>query len=196
MTIKRALISVYDKTDLLELSKYLVQNSVEIISTGGTAKHLQENGIAVTYVSDVTGFPEILGGRVKTLHPKIHGAILAKRNDSGQLKELENHQITPIDMVVANLYPFIETISKPDVTLEDALENIDIGGPCMIRAAAKNFPGVAVVTNPRHYSEILNELKTENGALSLATRKKLAGEAFQKTQEYDLAITTYLSSIM
>ncbi len=190
--IKRALVSVYDKTGLLDFVKILVKNNVEILSTGGTARHLKENNIPVTPVSDVTNFPEILGGRVKTLHPNIHGGILAKRNDAGQMQELISHNITPIDMVVVNLYPFEATIAKPDVTLDDALENIDIGGPCMIRASAKNFPGVAVVTNPEQYAGIITELEND-GTVSLETRKKLATAAFKRTSQYDSTITNYLA---
>ncbi len=193
--IKRALVSVYDKKGVLELATMLKKFSVEILSTGGTAAYLQENGIPVTSVSDVTGFPEILGGRVKTLHPKIHGAILAKRDDDSQMTELQQHDIEPIDLVVINLYPFEKTVAKPDVSLSEALENIDIGGPTMIRAAAKNFPGVAVVTSPDQYKTVISELEATAGALTLATRQKLATEAFRLTSTYDLAITNYLSSL-
>ncbi|MBN2000863.1 IMP cyclohydrolase [candidate division KSB1 bacterium] len=193
MKIKRALISVYDKTGLDRFAKELVKFGVEIISTGGTARFLKENGIPVISVSDVTHFPEILGGRVKTLHPNIHGALLAKRDDMEQMEEIKAHKITPIDLVVVNLYPFEATISKPDVSLATALENIDIGGPCMIRAAAKNFPAVAVVTDPMHYADILKELNGNQGTLSLATRAKCARQAFQRTSKYDAVIQKYLS---
>jgi len=192
--IKRVLISVFDKTDLVDFVKKLSVFNVEIISTGGTAKHLQEHGFKVTYVSDITGFPEILGGRVKTLHPKIHGGILAKRSKADQMNQLEEFNISPIDMVIVNLYPFEKTIIKPDVVIDEALENIDIGGPCMIRAAAKNFPGVAVLTDPVQYDKVINELQTNSGTLSLDIRKELSTAAFKRTAEYDRAITTYLSS--
>ena len=191
--IKRALISVYDKTGLLELAKVLDQLGVEILSTGGTAKHLSENGIKVTQVSEVTGFPEILGGRVKTLHPFIHGGILAKRSKKEQMQELESHNIKPIDMVIVNLYPFEKTVADPNVTLETAQENIDIGGPCMIRAAAKNFQGVAVLTGPEQYTGIIEELKSGNGVITPETRKALSLAAFKRTMAYDAAISTYLA---
>ncbi len=193
VNIKRALISVYDKTGLVDFAKKLEEMGVEILSTGGTAKHLTENGIAVTSVSDVTGFPEILGGRVKTLHPRVHGGILAKRSKPEQMEEIKAHDITPIDMVVVNLYPFEKTVAQPDVTIDTALENIDIGGPCMIRAAAKNFPGVAVLTDASQYETVINELEAGNGSLALETRKALSLAAFQRTSEYDTAISAYLA---
>ncbi len=191
--IKRALVSVYDKTGLLELAQVLMDFSVEIISTGGTAQHLRENGIPVTNVSDLTGFPEILGGRVKTLHPMIHGGILAKRDHPEQMQELAEHHIQPIDMVVVNLYPFEKTVAKPDVTPEEAHENIDIGGPCMIRAAAKNSSSVAVLTESVQFNQVIEELKREAGALTLKTRQQLAAEAFRRTYQYDLAIANFLA---
>ncbi len=189
--IKRALLSVYNKQGLVEFAKTLQEQGTEIISTGGTARHLAENGIDIISVSDVTGFPEILGGRVKTLHPFIHGAILAKR-ESNQLDELKKHDITPIDMVVVNLYPFEKTVAQPDVQLADALENIDIGGPCMIRAAAKNFPDVTVVTDPEQYQNIISEIKQNDGSTTLETRKSLAVQAFLRTSQYDSAINRFL----
>ncbi len=189
--IKRALLSVYDKQGLVEFAKTLQEQGTEIISTGGTARHLTEHGIDIISVSDVTGFPEILGGRVKTLHPFIHGAILAKR-ESNQLDELKKHDITPIDMVVVNLYPFEKTVAQPDVQLADALENIDIGGPCMIRAAAKNFPDVTVVTDPEQYQQIMAEIKESDGSTTLETRKSLAVQAFLRTGQYDSAINRFL----
>jgi len=191
--IKRVLISVFDKTGLTDFVKKLSAFDVEIISTGGTAKHLQENGFKVTYVSDITGFPEILGGRVKTLHPKIHGGILAKRSKAEQMKQIQEFDISPIDMVIVNLYPFEQTIARPDVTIDEALENIDIGGPCMIRAAAKNFPGVAVLTDPAQYDKVVNELQANSGSLSLDIRKELSTAAFKRTASYDSVITAYLS---
>ena len=155
MKIKRALLSVSDKTGIVELGKFLSNNGVEIISTGGTMKALREAGVPVTYVSDVTGFPEIMDGRVKTLNPKIHGAILAVRSNPEHMKALADHNITPIDLVVVNLYPFRETISKPGVTEAEAIENIDIGGPAMVRASAKNFKDVVIVTYPRRYAQLM-----------------------------------------
>ena len=185
MKIKRALLSVSDKRGIVEFGKELAAMGVDIISTGGTMKALRDAGVPVTAVQDVTGFPEMMDGRVKTLHPKIHGAILAMRDH-------ESHGITPIDLVVVNLYPFRETIAKPDVTLADAIENIDIGGPCMVRAAAKNNKFVAIVTNPDMYGEI-TELLKKDGELSDAYRLNLARLAFTHTAEYDAAIAAYLT---
>ncbi|MBO8169140.1 MAG: bifunctional phosphoribosylaminoimidazolecarboxamide formyltransferase/IMP cyclohydrolase [Thermoanaerobacteraceae bacterium] len=187
---KRALISVSDKTGVKEFAKGLVVLGYEILSTGGTAKVLEEAGIPVTYVSEVTGFPEILDGRVKTLHPKIHGGILAKRTQD-HLAQLQQHDITPIDVVAVNLYPFKETISKPDVTMEEAIENIDIGGPTMVRAAAKNYEHVLIVVNPERYEEVLRNL--EAGTADVQYRLKLAAEAFTHTAQYDSAISRYLN---
>jgi len=190
---KRALISVSNKEGLAEFARSLVELGYHLISTGGTAKTLEEAGVPVQRVEDVTGFPEILGGRVKTLHPKIHAGILARDlpEDRAQLEELG---IEPISLVAANLYPFQETISKPGVTVAQALEKIDIGGPSMVRAAAKNFPRVAVVVNPAHYDMIIQELK-EKGELSLTTRLHLAQEAFWHTARYDAVIASYLADI-
>ena len=185
----KALISVYDKTGLVDFAQELVGLGYQILSTGGTFKLLQENGIEVTKVSEITQFPEILGGRVKTLHPKIHGGILAKRNEE-HLQELKKHAIDPIDLVIVNLYPFKETVSKPGVTLEEALENIDIGGPTMIRAAAKNFPNVLVIVNPLNYNRTIEALK--KGKVDMNFRKQLASEAFSHTANYDALITGYL----
>jgi len=193
--IQRALVSVYDKHGIVEFVKALTEMKIEIISTGGTARLLHDNGIPCKAVSEVTGAPEILDGRVKTLHPKIHGAILAKRDNSDHIKQLAEHGIEPIDMIVINLYPFAEVIQRSDTTLDIALENIDIGGPTMIRAAAKNFKDVVVVTSPDQYNFILEELTKNNGDLSLETRKRLAVEAFRKTHIYDGIIKNYLTSI-
>ena len=192
MKIKRALISVSDKTGVVSFAGKLHELGVEIISTGGTMKTLREAGIPVTYVSDVTGFPEIMDGRVKTLNPYIHGGILAIRDNPEHAKAMEQHGIKGIDLVVVNLYPFRETIAKPDVTLEDAVENIDIGGPAMIRAAAKNFAYVGVIVNPARYQGVLAEL-TQNGELSAQQRMALAKEAYAHTGSYDAAIARYLS---
>ncbi len=191
--VKRALISVYEKNGLAEFAKILAGLNIEILSTGGTAAFLQEQGIPVTSVSDVTGFPEILGGRVKTLHPFIHGGILAKRYKSEQMQELQDHNIKPIDMVVVNLYPFEKTVANPDVTLDVALENIDIGGPCMIRAAAKNFKGVAVLTDPTQYARVGEELAANNGSISQELSKALSAAAFTRTMQYDSAISAYMN---
>ncbi|MBK6749987.1 MAG: bifunctional phosphoribosylaminoimidazolecarboxamide formyltransferase/IMP cyclohydrolase [Pyrinomonadaceae bacterium] len=191
--IARALISVSDKTGLAEFAKHLAEHNVEIISTGGTAKFLRENGLNVTDVSDVTGFPEMMDGRVKTLHPKIHGAFLALRDNPEHIASMNEHAIKPIDLVVVNLYPFEATIAKGDVNLEEAVENIDIGGPAMIRSASKNWRDVAVVTDPRLYDEIKDELNDQAGSLSLETRQRLAALAYTRTASYDLAISTYLA---
>ena len=191
MKIKRALLSVSDKTGIVELGKFLSNNGVEIISTGGTMKALREAGVPVTYVSDVTGFPEIMDGRVKTLNPKIHGAILAVRSNPEHMEALAAHNITPIDLVVVNLYPFRETIAKPGVTEAEAIENIDIGGPAMMRASAKNFKDVVIVTYPRRYAQLM-EMLDKNGDVDQHTRKELAFEAFSHTAEYDTMISEYL----
>jgi phosphoribosylaminoimidazolecarboxamide formyltransferase/IMP cyclohydrolase len=194
MKIKRALISVSNKIDVVEFARKLSKSGVEIISTGGTGKAIRAAGIPVTYVSDLTGFPEIMNGRVKTLNPKIHGGILAVRDNPEHVKQMKENGIEPIDLVVVNLYPFKKTIRKPNVTLEDAIENIDIGGPAMIRAAAKNFKFVTVVTNPERYDEIA-KIIAEQGEVPLDMRKTLAAEAFAHTADYDAAITKYLSEI-
>lgn len=191
MKIKRALLSVSDKTGIVDLAKRLNKAGVEIVSTGGTMQALKAAGIPVMYVSDVTGFPEIMDGRVKTLNPFIHGGILAVRDNPSHVRAMEEHNITPIDMVVVNLYPFKETIAKPDVTLAEAIENIDIGGPAMIRAAAKNFKFVTVVTNPKRYNEVIEAIE-KDGCVSGMTRMQLAGEAFKHTAEYDDCIQSYL----
>lgn len=192
MNIKRALISVSDKSGIVEFALRLYAKGVEIISTGGTMKALREAGIPVTYVSDVTGFPEIMDGRVKTLNPYIHGGILAIRDDEAHQKAMEEHGIRGIDLVVVNLYPFCQTIAKPDVTLGDAIENIDIGGPAMIRAAAKNFNFVTVVVNPERYDLVADALESEAG-IDQALRMALAKEAFGHTSEYDAHIYRYLA---
>ena len=192
MKIVRALISVHDKTGVVELAAVLVGLEVEILSTGGTARLLRESGVAVRDVAEVTGFPEMLDGRVKTLHPRIHGGILARRDSAAHMAALEQHGIGPIDLVVAGLYPFAATVAQPGVTPEEAIEQIDIGGPAMIRAAAKNHAAVAVVTHPSQYGLLLAELRETGGQLGDATRARLAHEAFQRTAEYDAAIAHYL----
>ncbi len=192
MAIKRALISVSDKTGVVEFANELAKLGVEIISTGGTAKMLQEAGINVIGISEVTGFPEIMDGRVKTLHPNIHGGLLAVRDDEVHRRQMEELHIEPIDLVVVNLYPFKETISKPDVTLADAIENIDIGGPSMLRSAAKNNAYVTVVVDAQDYEGILGEIKA-NGEVSSETRMRLAAKVFRHTAAYDALIAQFLS---
>ena len=187
MKVKRALISVSDKTGVVELGKALADLGIEIISTGGTMRTLKEAGVPVIAVQDVTGFPEMMDGRVKTLNPKIHGAILAVRDNPEHVKAMK-----PIDLVVVNLYPFQQTIAKPDVTLAEAIENIDIGGPCMVRASAKNNKYVAIVTNPSKYGEIISILQ-KDGEFSDQYRLELAQEAFHHTAVYDTAIAAYLA---
>ena len=186
----RAIVSVSDKKGIVEFVKGLIDLKVEIFSTGGTKKALVDAGLQVHGISDITGFPEILDGRVKTLHPMVHGGILARRDLKDHMAQLKEKNITPIDMVVVNLYPFVQTVSKEGVTLTDALENIDIGGPTMIRASAKNFPGVIVVVDPADYQPVLEKLR--KGDISLEERKRLAQKAFQHTAIYDTAISTYL----
>jgi len=191
--IKRALLSVSDKSGLVELASALAGHGVEIISTGGTAKALRDSGLTVTDVSEVTGFPEMMDGRVKTLHPKMHGAFLALRDNAEHVASMNEHGIVPIDMVVVNLYPFEETVARDGVSLEEAVENIDIGGPAMIRSASKNWRDVAVVTDARLYGEIIDEMNATDGALSLGTRARLAALAYTRTASYDLAISSYLA---
>ena len=191
--IKRALISVSDKTGIVELATALKEFGVEIISTGGTAKALREAGIEVVDISDVTGFPEMMDGRVKTLHPRVHGGLLALRDNREHVQAMKDHGIEPIDMVVVNLYPFAETISREGITRAEAIEQIDIGGPSMIRSAAKNAQDVAVIVSPGKYNEIIEELKNNAGSLSLQTRNALAVEVFQQTAAYDAYVSAYLS---
>lgn len=192
--IKRALISVSNKTGIVEFAQALTEFKVEIISTGGTAKALRSAGIPVKDISEVTGFPEMMDGRVKTLHPRVHGGLLGLRDNPEHIAAMSEHDIEPIDMVVVNLYPFAETIARKDVTKEEAIEQIDIGGPAMIRSAAKNASDVAVVVSADRYGEIVNEMKLREGALSLATRERLAIEAFQQTAVYDALVSAYLSN--
>ena len=193
MKVRRAIVSVHDKTGVVDLGRRLAALGVEILSTGGTAALLRAEGVPVREVADVTGFPEMMDGRVKTLHPKIHGGILARRDAPAHLEALDRHGIPPIDLVVVALYPFEATIAKPGVTREEAIEQIDIGGPTMIRAAAKNHDAVAVVTDPSQYLQVLTELETTGGVLSRETCARLAAEAFRRTSRYDAAITAYLS---
>jgi len=191
---KVALISVSNKDGILEFASQLDKRGWRIVSTGGTARLLEEGGLSVTKVSELTGFPEILGGRVKSLHPRIHGGILARRHLSEDQQDLDKQGIECIDMVVTNLYPFVETISREGVNWEEAVENIDIGGPAMVRAAAKNFRDVVVLVNPKSYEKVLEELDT-SGDVSFATRSKLSAEAFAHTAEYDSFITQYLYTL-
>ncbi len=191
--INRVLISVSDKTGIVEFARALKEFKVDIISTGGTAKILREADIEVRDVSDVTGFPEMMDGRVKTLHPKIHGGLLGLRENQEHLRAMREHGIEPIDMVVVNLYPFEQTIKHAGVTREEAIEQIDIGGPAMIRSAAKNAQDVAVIVLPESFAGILAEMKNNNGSLSLNTRNALAQEAFGQTSRYDLIVSAYLA---
>lgn len=193
MTVRRALISVHDKRGIVDFARALAKRDVEILSTGGTARLLREAGVTVRDVSEVTEFPEMLGGRVKTLHPRIHGGILARRDIPDHLATLERHGIPPIDLVVVSLYPFEATVATPGVTLAEAIEQIDVGGPTMIRAAAKNHAGVAVVTDPSQYDAVGDEI-ARHGEVSAATRERLAREAFRRTAEYDAAIARYLGA--
>jgi len=193
---RKALLSVSDKTGVADFARQLIDLGFEILSTGGTANALREAGLAITDVSQTTGFPEIMDGRVKTLHPAIHGALLARRDLPEHMMTLERHGIAPIDIVCVNLYPFQKTVARPDATLEDAVENIDIGGPSMLRSASKNFDAVTVVVDPNDYDIVIGELKgaaAAKGSTSLETRKRLATKAFAHTAAYDAAITRYLS---
>ncbi|MDA1477111.1 bifunctional phosphoribosylaminoimidazolecarboxamide formyltransferase/IMP cyclohydrolase [Bacillus changyiensis] len=194
MMIKRALISVSDKTNIVPFVKELTALGVEVISTGGTKKLLQEHGVDVIGISEVTGFPEIMDGRVKTLHPNIHSGLLAVRSNDHHMAQLHEQGIKPIDLVIVNLYPFKETISKVGVTFEDAIENIDIGGPSMLRAAAKNHQDVTVIVDPDDYSPILSEIK-ETGDISLEKKRELAAKVFRHTAAYDALIADYLTTV-
>ncbi|GHT85938.1 bifunctional purine biosynthesis protein PurH [Betaproteobacteria bacterium] len=200
MTLTQALISVSDKRGVLDFARELAALGVKLLSTGGTASLLRENGLEVTDVSEHTGFPEMLDGRVKTLHPKVHGGILARRDRADHMETIARHGISRIDLVVVNLYPFQATIARPDCTLEDAIENIDIGGPGMVRAAAKNHGdekgGVGVVTDPDDYAAIIDELKANANALCARTRFRLAVKAFTHTARYDSAISSYLTALV
>jgi phosphoribosylaminoimidazolecarboxamide formyltransferase/IMP cyclohydrolase len=193
MSIRRALLSVSNKDGLVEFAKALHEQGVAILSTGGTATLLEKSGIPVTQVSAHTGFPEIMDGRVKTLHPKIHGGLLGRRGVDEAV--MQQHGIEPIDLLVVNLYPFAATIAKPDCTYEEAIENIDIGGPAMVRAAAKNHDRVTVVVDPADYSSVLDEMRKNGGAVSLERRKQLAAKAFAHTASYDAAVASYLGRV-
>jgi phosphoribosylaminoimidazolecarboxamide formyltransferase/IMP cyclohydrolase len=190
--IRRALVSVSDKAGLLPFVRALVARGVEIISTGGTASSLQQDGIKVTPIDSVTGFPEIMGGRVKTLHPKVHGGLLGVRDDAAHREQMEKHGIKPIDLVCVNLYPFEQAVATPGCTEAHAIENIDIGGPSMLRSAAKNFEWVTVVTSPAQYDRVLQDMETNKGATTRHLRAELASEVFKLTARYDAAIASYL----
>jgi phosphoribosylaminoimidazolecarboxamide formyltransferase/IMP cyclohydrolase len=193
--IKQALLSVSDKSGIVEFAKSLSELGVSLLSTGGTAKLLADAGLPVTEVADYTGFPEMLDGRVKTLHPKIHGGILARRDLPEHMAALEQHSIPTIDLLVVNLYPFVQTVSKEECSLEDAIENIDIGGPTMLRSAAKNHRDVTVIVDPSDYATVLDEMRSAKNTVSYATNFKLATKVFAHTAQYDGAITNYLTSL-
>ncbi len=193
--IKRALISVTDKTGVQEFARELAAMGVEIVSTGGTAKVIRAAGVDVKDVSELTGFPEMMDGRVKTLHPRVHGGILAIRDNEEHVRQMEENGIPAIDLVAVNLYAFEETVKRPDVTLAEAIENIDIGGPTLLRSSAKNFRYVTVITDPEDYSLVLKEMKANGGETTLETRFLLARKVFALTSSYDKAITDYLDGI-
>lgn len=193
MKIQRALISVSDKTGLADFARAIAEMGIEIISTGGTAKLLQNEGIATTEISAYTGFPEMMDGRVKTLHPKVHGGLLHLRDNPEHVAQCEEHGIKPIDLVVVNLYPFEQTIAKSDVTLDEAIENIDIGGPSMLRSAAKNYRSVTVITDPNDYKDVLDVMRWNDGETTLQLRERLAIKVFVTTSRYDGAIADFLN---
>ena len=193
--IKRAILSVSNKKGIVEFAKELNSMGIEILSTGGTAKTLRDAGISVKDVSEYTGFPEMLDGRLKTLHPRIHGGLLSRRGNPKDMEEIRKHGIDTIEMVVVNLYPFEETVSKKGVSFTEAIENIDIGGPAMLRSASKNFQDVAVIVDPSDYEKVLEEMKNLNGDLSYATRLELAKKVFRHTSRYDAIIADYLTKV-
>jgi phosphoribosylaminoimidazolecarboxamide formyltransferase/IMP cyclohydrolase len=193
--IERAIISVTDKSGVVDFAKALSKFGIEILSTGGTAKALRQGGVSVKDISEYTGFPEMLDGRVKTLHPKVHGGLLAMRDNPEHVKLMKAHGIKNIDLVVVNLYQFEKTITKEGVTLEEAIENIDIGGPTMLRSSAKNYKDVTVIVDPADYAVVLKEMQELDGATSLKTRFRLAKKVFELTHRYDGAITQYLAGV-
>ena len=193
--IKKVIISVSNKAGILECAQELSKFGVEILSTGGTAKSLREAGLSVKDVSEYTGFPEMLDGRVKTLHPKVHGGLLGRRSNPEHVSKMKEYNIDPIDMIIVNLYPFEETVANKNCTLEDAIENIDIGGPTMLRSAAKNYEDVTVIVDPADYQKVIAEMKANNGVVSKATNFYLAKKVFQRTSQYDAAITHYLAKV-
>ncbi|MGD8386899.1 MAG: hypothetical protein PVG49_07140 [Desulfobacteraceae bacterium] len=193
--IERAIISVTDKSGVVEFAKSLASFDVAILSTGGTARAMREGGVQVTDISEYTGFPEMLDGRVKTLHPKVHGGLLGMRDNPEHVRTMEAHGVLPIDMIVVNLYAFEKTVAREGVSLEEAIENIDIGGPSMLRSSAKNFRDVTVVVDPADYKLVLDEMAANQGATTLETRFRLARKVFQLTSAYDGAISRYLESV-
>jgi phosphoribosylaminoimidazolecarboxamide formyltransferase/IMP cyclohydrolase len=193
--IERAIISLTDKSGIVDFAGKLAGFGIEFLSTGGTAKVLRDGGIQVKDISEYTGFPEMLDGRVKTLHPKVHGGLLGMRDNPEHVRMMTEHDILNIDMVLINLYQFEKTVAKEGVTLEEAIENIDIGGPAMLRSSAKNFRDVTVIVDPADYDPILKEMEENDGATSLETRFRLAKKVFQLTHEYDGAISRYLSGV-
>jgi phosphoribosylaminoimidazolecarboxamide formyltransferase/IMP cyclohydrolase len=193
--IERAIISVTDKSGVIDFARSLSKFGVQILSTGGTAKALREGGLSVTDISQYTGFPEMLDGRVKTLHPRVHGGLLGMRDNPEHMKMMKQHGILNIDMVVVNLYQFEKTVAREGVTLEEAIENIDIGGPTMLRSAAKNYRDVTVLVDPADYGLVIKEMEDTGGATSLKTRFRLAKKVFQLTHQYDGAIIRYLAAV-
>lgn len=193
--IERAIISVTDKTGVVDFARSLAGFGVQILSTGGTAKAMRDGGVMVTDISEYTGFPEMLDGRVKTLHPKVHGGLLGMRSNQEHVKTMKKHGIKNIDMVVVNLYQFEKTVTKQGVTLDEAIENIDIGGPAMLRSSAKNFRDVTVIVDPSDYDKVLKEMKENGGATLLKTRFRLAKKVFKLTHNYDGAISRYLEGV-
>ncbi len=192
--IKRAIISVTDKSGIVDFATSLSRFGVDVLSTGGTAKTLRQGGIKVTDISEYTGFPEMMDGRVKTLHPKVHGGLLGLRDNPGHVRMMEKHGIKGIDMVAVNLYQFEKTVARAGVTLEEAIENIDIGGPSMLRSSAKNFKYVTVLVDPADYEAVLKEMEASGGETTLQTRFRLAKKVFRLTHEYDGAISRYLDA--
>ncbi len=193
--IERAIISVTDKSGVVEFARSLAKFGVEILSTGGTARAMREGGVEVIDISEYTGFPEMLDGRVKTLHPKVHGGLLGLRDNPEHVKTMKEHGIKNIDLIVVNLYQFEKTVAKEGVTLEEAVENIDIGGPTMLRSSAKNYRDVTVIVDPVDYDAVLDEMASSEGCTSLKTRFRLAKKVFKLTHEYDGAISGYLASV-
>jgi phosphoribosylaminoimidazolecarboxamide formyltransferase/IMP cyclohydrolase len=195
LKIKRAIISVSNKKGIVEFAEALHAMGIEILSTGGTAKSLRDAGVPVKDVSEHTGSPEMLDGRVKTLHPRVHGGLLSRRDNPKDMEEIKKHGIDTIDMVIVNLYPFEETIAKPGVTFNEAIENIDIGGPAMLRSASKNFKDVVVIVDPSDYEKVISEMKSRDGDLAQETRLELAKKVFRHTSRYDSVIADYLTKV-
>ena len=194
LPVRTALISVSDKTDLIPFARRLHEHGARLVSTGGTARKLTEAGFEVTAIEELTGFPEMMDGRIKTLHPNVHGGLLALRDNPEHAEALERHHITPIDLVCVNLYPFEQTVAKPDVSERDAIENIDIGGPAMIRSAAKNHRYVTCVTSAAQSDSVSSDMDANDGCISLRLRRTLAAAAFKRTAEYDKAIADWMAN--